>query len=72
MMSTIEDDLRVTSESLEADAKRLAAVEQEKQTLPADHPRITALSEEAARLGRAIQTMTRVEADVAREAAAEG
>jgi hypothetical protein len=70
-MATIDDDLRVTSESLEADAKRLTEIEREKQRLPADHPRMPTLSSEAERLGRTIETMTRVELDVANEAAGE-
>jgi hypothetical protein len=68
-MATIDDDLRVTSESVEAEAKRLAEIERTKQELPADDPRVTTLSAEAARLGRAIRTLTLVEQDVASEAA---
>ena len=68
-MPTIDDDLRVTSETVEADAKRLAEIEQQKQELPANDPRVTTLSAEAARLGNAIRTMTLVEQDVATEAA---
>jgi hypothetical protein len=67
-MSDIEDDLRATSESVESDAERLAAIEREKQSLNADDPRLVTLSDEAARLAREIQLKAEAERDIAGEA----
>jgi hypothetical protein len=46
-MDDREEDLRATAESIEADADRLAAIEDEKKTLGSADPRLLELSREA-------------------------
>jgi hypothetical protein len=46
-MDELEEDLRATAQAIEADADRLAAIEDEKKTLGSDDPRLLDLSREA-------------------------
>ena len=46
-MDELEEDLRATAQSIEADADRLAAIEDEKKALGSDDPRLLELSREA-------------------------
>lgn len=54
-------DLKATSESLEEDAQRVAAIEDEKQDLDAEDPRLDELSSEAERIAGDIQHKSRAE-----------
>ena len=46
-MDDLEEDVRATAQSIEADADRLAAIEDEKKLLMSDDPRLLELSREA-------------------------
>ena len=46
-MDELEEDVRATAQSIEADADRLAAIEDEKKTLGSADPRLLELSREA-------------------------
>jgi hypothetical protein len=46
-MDELEEDIRATAQSIEADADRLAAIEDEKKGLESDDPRLLELSREA-------------------------
>lgn len=46
-MDELEEDLRATAQSIESDADRLAAIEDEKKTLGSADPRLLDLSREA-------------------------
>ena len=46
-MDELEEDVRAAAQSIEADADRLAAIEDEKKTLALSDPRLLALSQEA-------------------------
>jgi len=46
-MDDLEEDVRATAQSIEADADRLAAIEDEKKTLDSADPRLLELSREA-------------------------
>jgi hypothetical protein len=46
-MDDLEEDVRATAQSIEADADRLAAIEDEKKTLLSADPRLLELSREA-------------------------
>jgi len=46
-MDGLEDDIRATAQSIETDADRLAAIEDEKKGLTSDDPRLLQLSREA-------------------------
>jgi hypothetical protein len=46
-MDDLEEDVRATAQSIEADADRLAAIEDEKKTLGSADPRLLELSREA-------------------------
>lgn len=59
------DDLAATSESLQVDAERLVDVEQEKQALDEEDPRVDTLSIEAEQLAVQIQHKSRVERKLA-------
>lgn len=67
-MSELEDDLHATSDSIAADAERLAAIEEEKAVLEADDPRMMELSAESDRLARGLVPKTSAEIELAREA----
>ena len=59
--STEEQDLRSTSDSIQEHARRLASIEGEKRRLPADDPRVDALSERAVELADTLARQTRAE-----------
>lgn len=46
-MDDLEEDIRATAQSIEADADRLAAIEDEKKLLGSADPRLLELSREA-------------------------
>jgi hypothetical protein len=46
-MDDLEQDIRATAQSIEVDADRLAAIEDEKKGLEASDPRLLELSREA-------------------------
>ena len=46
-MDDLEEDIRATAQSIEADADRLAAIEDEKKGLESDDPKLLELSREA-------------------------
>ena len=46
-MDELDEDIRATAQSIEADADRLAAIEDEKKALEASDPRLLELSREA-------------------------
>jgi hypothetical protein len=46
-MDDLEEDIRATAQSIEADADRLAAIEDEKKALGSADPRLLELSREA-------------------------
>ena len=48
-MSEVEEDLKATAEAITADARRLVAIEEEKQDLPPEDPLVPVLSAEAQR-----------------------
>ncbi|MEZ0239613.1 MAG: hypothetical protein ACAH65_02340 [Chloroflexota bacterium] len=55
------EDLTATSESLKEDAGRLFEIEDEKEHLDADDPRLDALSREAEQVAGDVQRKSRVE-----------
>jgi hypothetical protein len=60
----IRDDLAATSESLEADAREVVAIEEEKRDLEGGDPRLVDLSQQAERLARGIEDKSRIERDL--------
>ncbi|HET9346454.1 MAG TPA: hypothetical protein VFO05_12215 [Candidatus Limnocylindrales bacterium] len=60
-MQDAEEDLRATSESIQDDADRLKALEEEKADVEAGDPRLSTLSDEAERLAHSIAAKTTVE-----------
>jgi hypothetical protein len=46
-MDDLEEDIRAAAQSIEGDADRLAAIEDEKKLLTSDDPRLLELSREA-------------------------
>ena len=46
-MDELEEDIRATAQSIEVDADRLAAIEDEKKALDSSDPRLLELSREA-------------------------
>lgn len=67
-MSDLEDDLRATADSIAADAERLAAIEEEKEGLDADDPRMVELSAESKRLAARLMPKTSAELELATKA----
>ena len=67
-MSDLEEDLRATADSIAADAERLAAIEEEKQRLEADDPRMVELSAESERLAARLMPKANAELDIAGKA----
>jgi hypothetical protein len=55
------DDLAATSESLQADARRLLQIEEEKQGLEMGDPRLHDLSREAERLAGDVEHKSQIE-----------
>lgn len=67
-MSELDDDLRATADSIAVDAERLSAIEEEKEVLKADDPRMVELSAESERLARGLVPKTSAETQLAKEA----
>ncbi len=67
-MSNTDDDLRATAESIADDARRLSAIEAEKELLGTDDPRLVELSEESRALARRLVPKTTAELELAIEA----
>jgi hypothetical protein len=67
-MSELGDDLHATSASIAVDAERLAAIEEEKEVLDADDPRMIELSAESEHLARGLVVKTSAETQLAKEA----
>jgi hypothetical protein len=66
----LEEDLRATAGSIEADADRIAAIEDEKRLLSSDDPRLQELSKEAEAIAKGLQPKTTVERKLADQARA--
>jgi hypothetical protein len=66
-MDELEEDLRATAQAIEADADRLAAIEDEKKTLDADDPRLLDLSTEAEMIAKRLVPNTVAERALAIE-----
>ena len=69
-MPETSDDLRATSESIEADARHLARLEERKQALSPEDPELLALSEEAERLAVRLRHQAAAERELAEEISA--
>lgn len=65
------EDLAATSESLRSDAERLSEIEEDKQGLEMDDPRLHDLSHEAERVAGQVQTKSRVERELSHRDAEE-
>ncbi|MEA2633123.1 MAG: hypothetical protein QOE66_3342 [Chloroflexota bacterium] len=57
-MDELEEDIRATAQSIEADADRLAAIEDEKKALGSGDPRLLELSREAEAISRRLVPKT--------------
>lgn len=66
-MDPLEEDLRATAGSIEADADRLAAIEDEKKLLGAEDPRLLELSAEAELIAKRLVPKTVAERALAAE-----
>jgi hypothetical protein len=66
-MDELEDDLRATAQSIESDADRLAAIEDEKKVLGSADPRLLALSREAEAIAKRLVPKTVAERALAIE-----
>lgn len=69
-MDKLEEDLRATAGSIEADADRLAAIEDEKRLLGSDDPRLLELSREAEVIAKRLVPKTIAERALAIESQA--
>lgn len=67
-MSDLEEDLHATADSIAVDAERLTAIEEEKQRLEADDPRMLELSVESQRVAARLMPKTSAELDLAGKA----
>jgi hypothetical protein len=57
-MDDLEEDVRATAQSIEEDADRLAAIEDEKKGLTVGDPRLLELSREAEVISKRLVPMT--------------
>jgi hypothetical protein len=57
-MDDLEQDIRATAQSIETDADRLAAIEDEKKLLASDDPRLLELSREAELISKRLVPQT--------------
>src|SRR3954471_13621930 len=69
-MPDTRDDLRATSESIEADARHLARLEERKQTLAPEDPELLALSNEVEQLAIGLRHESAAEREISEEIAA--
>ena len=60
-----QEDFSATAGSLREDAQRVAEIEEEKQRMDLDDPRVDALSREAERIAGDVQRKSRIERDLA-------
>lgn len=67
-MLNTDDDLHATAESIADDARRLMAIEEEKEHLGADDPRVVELSQKSQALARRLVPKTTAELELATEA----
>jgi hypothetical protein len=63
-----QEDFSATAESLREDAERVAEIEEQKQGLDIEDPRLDALSHEAERIAGDLQRKSRIERDLAADA----
>jgi hypothetical protein len=68
----LEDDLRATTESIAADAERLAEIERQKGQLPVEDDRVMDLAKEAESIARKLVHKTVAEVELVEEAQAPG
>jgi hypothetical protein len=66
-MDDLEQDIRATAQSIEADADRLAAIEDEKKTLEVGDPRLLELSREAELISQRLVPKTVAERALVKE-----
>lgn len=66
-MDELEEDLRAAAQSIEADADRLAAIEDEKKLLGSADPRLLELSREAEMIAKRLVPKTVAERELAVE-----
>jgi hypothetical protein len=66
-MPETSDDLRATSESIEADARHLADLEERKQALAPEDPELLALSHEVEQLTIRLRHQAAAERELAEE-----
>ena len=66
-MDELEEDVRATAQSIEADADRLAAIEDEKKTLRSGDPRMLDLSREAESIAKRLVPKTVAESALVTE-----
>ena len=66
-MDELEQHLRSTAQSIEGDADRLTAIEDEKKSLSADDPRLLELSREAESIAKGLVPKTVAERALAVE-----
>ena len=64
----LSDDLHATSESIVADAKRVAEIEAQKEHLDPDDPRVHLLSVRSEKIVDAMRSKAAVETQLAKEA----
>ena len=57
-MDDLEEDIRATAQSIETDADRLAAIEDEKKTLDSADPQLLELSREAEMISKRLVPKT--------------
>ena len=69
-MDDLEEDLRATAQSIEADADRLSAIEDEKKLLGSADPRLAELSREAEMIAKRLVPKTVAERELAGESQA--
>ena len=65
-----QEDFSATAGSLREDARRVADIEEEKQRLDIDDPRVDTLSHEAERIAGDLHRKSRIERDLAADASA--
>ena len=71
-MTELHEDLRATADAIAGDAKRLAAIEEEKAELTDDDPKFVALSLEAQRIARSLVPKTAAELELATDSGSSG
>jgi hypothetical protein len=67
-LSALQNDLGATAENIEADARRLAAIEAEKTSLQPDDPRLEELAREGELVAARMAATTKLESALIAEA----